>query len=69
MNENGVVAFSLKTGEGEEISTEKMDAPRFFKYYSLQELKDILQKLPYEVLSLGHADNEKWLHAILRKQK
>lgn len=68
LKEDGVVAFSLKTGQGEEISIEKMDAPRFFKYYAKEELEDILKKYPYEVISLSYADNEKWLHVVLRKK-
>lgn len=68
LKQNGVVAFSLKTGEGEEITNEKMDAPRFFKYYSKEELENILKKYPYECISLSYADKEKWLHVVLRKK-
>jgi len=64
---NGIGAFSLKSGEGEEMTEEKMDAPRFFKYYSLEELKEILAKYPVEIVSLSTADDGKWLHVIFRK--
>jgi SAM-dependent methyltransferase len=34
----GVLAFSLKQGEGEEWSSAKLDAPRFFRYWRAQDL-------------------------------
>jgi SAM-dependent methyltransferase len=62
----GVFAFSLKTGEGEEITTEKMDAPRYFNYHSEPEIRGILAGLTFEILSLSHAEEGKWLHVIAR---
>jgi SAM-dependent methyltransferase len=67
LKENGVLAFSLKTGKGEEISLEKMGAPRYFKYYSKEELTHILNNYPYQILSLEEVGEGKWLHAILKK--
>lgn len=58
----GVFAFSLKTGEGEEITTEKMDAPRYFNYHSEPEIRKILTSLSFEILSFSHAEEGKWLH-------
>lgn len=63
---SGVFAFSLKTGEGEEITTEKMDAPRYFNYHSEPEIRKILTRLSFEILSLSHAEEGKWLHVIAR---
>lgn len=68
LKSNGVVAFSLKTGQGEEISNEKMDAPRYFKYYSKLELEEILNKFEFNIVSINPADNNKWLHIILIKK-
>ena len=62
----GVFAFSLKTGEGEEITTEKMDAPRYFNYHSESEIRGILISLSFEILSLSYAEQGKWLHVIVR---
>lgn len=67
LKKDGIVAFSLKTGQGEEISLEKMDAPRFFKYYEKEELEKILEKYPYQIISMNKVDNDKWLHVILKK--
>lgn len=67
LKENGIAAFSLKTGEGEEISFEKMDAPRYFRYHNEPEIRKILKNLPFDVISINHADNQKWLHIIMRR--
>ncbi len=68
LKDNGIFAFSLKVGEGEEISLEKMNSPRFFKYYSKEELLKILEKYPFEILSLKEILDNKWLHVILKKK-
>ncbi|MFH1089452.1 MAG: class I SAM-dependent methyltransferase [Candidatus Uhrbacteria bacterium] len=69
LKENGVAAFSLKTGEGEEVTLEKIDAPRYFRYHTESEIREILSRLPFEVISLAHADREKWLHIVMRLKK
>lgn len=68
LKENGIAALSLKTGEGEVISLEKMDAPRYFRYHTEEEIRDILSRLPFDVISINHAENQKWLHIIMRNQ-
>ncbi len=66
---NGVFAFSLKAGEGEEITTEKMDAPRYFNYHSGREIREILTSISFEILSLSHAEQGKWLHVVAKASK
>jgi hypothetical protein len=56
----------LKTGEGEEVTTEKMDAPRYFNYHSELEIRGILAGLSFEILSITHAEQGKWLHVVVR---
>jgi len=63
---HGVFAFSLKAGEGEAISHEKMDAPRYFKYYTESELRKILVKNSFEIVRISKTPDKKWLHAIVR---
>jgi SAM-dependent methyltransferase len=63
----GVCAFSLKTGTGDEVSTEKMDAPRFFKYYSLDEVEKILAKYPVIIVSANLTSDGKWMQIIFKK--
>lgn len=60
----GVFAFSLKAGEGEEVTSEKMDAPRYFNYHSEPEIRGILTALSLEILSVTDAEEGKWLHVI-----
>lgn len=66
LKQGGVFAFSLKTGDGEEITLEKMDAPRYFRYHSGPEIRRILTGLSFEILSISHAEEGKWLHVIAR---
>jgi SAM-dependent methyltransferase len=63
---DGVFAFSLKTGEGEEITIEKMDAPRYFRYHSESEIRRILTGLFFEILFISHTEDGKWLHVVAR---
>lgn len=63
---DGIAAISLKTGEGEEISLEKMDAPRYFRYHNEEELRETLSGMPFEIVDINKADNNKWLHIIMR---
>ncbi len=57
LKENGVAAFSLKTGEGEEITLEKMDAPRYFRYHTEAEIREILSRLPFEIISFSSSSS------------
>ncbi len=63
---DGVASFSLKTGEGEEVTEEKMDAPRYFNYHNEEEIRELLSGLPFEVIGISHADENKWLHIIVK---
>ncbi len=69
LKQKAIAAFSLKIGEGEEITLEKMDAPRYFRYHTEPEIRKILSKLPFEIISISHADNDKWLHVIMKNRK
>ncbi len=64
----GVIAFSLKAGVGEEVTSEKMDAPRYFCYHTQEELHALLSVRGVDILHLDYADHGKWLHVIARKQ-
>ncbi|OIQ81711.1 methyltransferase domain protein [mine drainage metagenome] len=68
LKRGGVAAFSLKAGEGEEISLEKLEAPRYFRYHSEPEIREVISRLPFEILSITHAEQGKWLHVIMKHQ-
>jgi len=68
LKHGGVAAFSVKIGTGEEVTTRKMDSPRYFRYYYKPELETIISGLPFEILQLVYTHDEKWIVAILRKR-
>ncbi len=67
LKDEGVIAFTVKNGSGEEVSNDKMDSPRYFKYYTKEELTNTLEKFKFKILSLKEIDNNKWLAVILKK--
>ncbi len=68
LKKNGVAGFSLKTGEGEEVTEEKMNFPRYFKYHNEEEIRNLLAGLPFEILDISYLGNNKWLHVILKSK-
>lgn len=68
LKHGGIAAFSVKIGEGDEVSTRKMDAPRYFRYYHRPELETIISALPFDILQLDYTSDENWIVAILRKR-
>jgi c-di-AMP phosphodiesterase-like protein len=44
-----------------------MDAPRYFKYYTEENLKKILEKMPYDIIKISSTADGKWIHTIARK--
>lgn len=46
-----------------------MDAPRYFHYHAEAEIREILNKLPFEIISMSHADQGKWLHVVMKNKK
>ncbi|MBP9715555.1 MAG: class I SAM-dependent methyltransferase [Candidatus Pacebacteria bacterium] len=66
VHSGGIIGLSLKIGEGEEISYEKVNAPRYFKYYTEENLKHIISQYPFEVVNLIYTHGEKWIRFILK---
>lgn len=71
LKENGIVALSFKKGEGEEMNSVKLGAPRYFRYYSEDELAEIISTTGLELVrtGTGSATNYSphgWLHLILK---
>jgi predicted TPR repeat methyltransferase len=66
---DGVLAFSVKNGEGEEWSDEKMGAPRYFHYWNPQKIQPLLEESGYEVLNLRLEENDKWLYVIAKPKE
>lgn len=61
---NGLLAFSVKKGVGDEWTTDKMDALRYFCYWNEGELKDMLSELAYDVRDIRVVEEDKWICVI-----
>ena len=62
----GVFELTLKEGEGEEIETEKLDSPRYFKYWKKEEVEKLLTETGFAIVDFRYID-KKWLHFIVKK--
>lgn len=67
----GKFAFTLKQGEGEEWSEEKLGAPRFFSYWTEAQIQDVLTQAGFSDVSIWGdqvgARDVKWLQVIAKK--
>lgn len=50
LNDSGILAFSVKLGEGEDWTTEKVDAPRFFRYWQPDPLQALVEQYGFRLL-------------------
>lgn len=67
LNDKGYFACIMKKGKGEEYSKKKMNSLRYFKYYSVNELKAYFNKgftIEYE-----NVIDDNYIHLLLRKNK
>lgn len=67
LSSDGTLGFSVKSGVGEEWSDSKMGAPRFFHYWSEDDLRTILDEIGYTIIDLRHSDDNKWIHVSLTR--
>lgn len=65
----GYFCFWVKQGVGEEITDQKLGAPRYFKYWQEKDLTPVLEKHNFVTIKSGVAHNGKWLHYIVRKKQ
>jgi SAM-dependent methyltransferase len=62
----GILSFSVKRGEGEVWSTEKLAAPRYFCYWKKESIKILVELACFEVVSISQ--DEKFLQIIAKKK-
>ena len=68
LNPTGRLAFTLKAGEGEESTTRKMDAPRYFHFWLEEEIRQILQETGFREVTITTDEDFRgegrpdWLH-------
>ena len=71
LNPGGVFAFTIKAGVGSEWHSDKIDAPRFFRYWTKQELNDKLYARGLHSFELTEAQTERahaeWIYLIVDK--
>ncbi len=72
LNDEGIFAVSVKLGEGEKWTDEKLDAPRYFCFWQPEAIKKLAEKSGFEWLSSDSGEtslkNASWLYIILKKQ-
>lgn len=56
----GLLAFSVKVGDGSEWSSHKLGVPRFFQYWQPQPLRDLVLESGYDVVSLDVEAGTPW---------
>lgn len=63
LGRSGLLAFTVKQGEGEEWSSAKMEAPRFFHYWQKESLREAVQSCGYKILeiTMNEEFSQKWL--------
>lgn len=64
LNPNGIIAFTVKTGGDEEWSVHKMESPRFFKYWNMEELRTAVEGCGFKIEKLELATEDKRLFCI-----
>lgn len=69
--ENGRFVFSLKQGEGEVWTEDKLNAPRFFCYWTEPQIREVLERTGFGGIEVTNSEfgnnNPKWLHIIASK--
>jgi SAM-dependent methyltransferase len=65
----GVLAFTLKEGEGQAWSDAKLGLPRWFVYWQEDQLRAVLRRVGWRVLSLDHVQGrvEPWLNVLCER--
>jgi SAM-dependent methyltransferase len=73
LNDKGRFAFTLKNGEGEAWSDEKLGAPRFFCYWTKQTIQPLLEQAGFTHVSVTDdftatvGSKAKWVQVIADK--
>jgi cyclopropane fatty-acyl-phospholipid synthase-like methyltransferase len=63
----GRLGLTLKNGDGEEITRQKMNDDRYFRYWRAPELASTLSEAAFKNISIGEAIGGKWLHVFAEK--
>ncbi len=66
--EHGILAFTIKEGDGEEWSNAKLGMPRRFTYWREPEIRDIAADTGWSVISIARAldEGQAWLLVLVQ---
>lgn len=73
LNDSGRLVFSLKKGDGEEWSNAKLGAPRYFCYWQIEQINELLEEVGFGSFEIDVAYTSKlgskfdWLQIIALK--
>jgi hypothetical protein len=65
LKEGGLLAFSVNIGTGEEFTNEKMDAPRYYKYWTKETIDPILSTFGFVIID--SRETGRWLRMVVKK--
>lgn len=72
LSKDGIFAFSIKYGTGEEWIKEKSVGERFTHYWDVDELHELLKSKNFEVIfennNIGSFPSHRWLNIVARKK-
>ena len=66
----GVLGFSMKEGDGEGWTTEKLDAPRYYVYWRAEPLVELVRECGWQPLAVSQAAGSwaSWLYLTCRAE-
>lgn len=69
LTDNGLFAFTLKEGDGEEWSEAKLGTPRYFHYWRSDDIEAVIREAGYSDMTIlkGATHNAEWLQILARK--
>ncbi|MDB5184761.1 MAG: hypothetical protein JWN38_569 [Candidatus Saccharibacteria bacterium] len=64
----GLLAFTLKEGDGEAWSNDKLGSPRYFTYWREPAVRTLLQESNWEIVSIERTANSEqpWINVLAR---
>ena len=66
LKSGGLLAFTTKAGNSEEFSSHKMNKPRYFKYWQVVEIENILTDLGFKTKVFKQSSDLKWILGIVK---
>lgn len=69
LQQDGILAFTVKRGDGEKWTEDKLGAPRYFCFWQPDKLRQVVTDAGFEIVSLttGETRNAEWIQVIARK--